>query len=340
MTAVRTPKDVRAAYLLVKDLMHPDPARYWVELLLTAIVAWGLFLAVCLLPLWSPAMWLAAAGAVVFWYRASFMMHELTHQRRADLPGFHAAWNLLVGVPTLLPSIFYEGVHSLHHKKSTYGTSRDPEYLPMGGRPWVVAGFLAASFVQPLLLALRFFVAVPISWVQAKLRRRLFRYGSTYTIRPIFTRQTTLAEEREIVNWELVILTVWAPLLAATAAGWLPWRWLLTWYVVYSAVILVNRVRMACAHRFESDGMPHEHWAQFADSIDTPGGLLAEILAPLGSKYHALHHLFPSLPFHNAKAAYERLAAAAPSDIEYRASTSPSFRRSFANLVGKRPTPQ
>jgi len=335
----RTPKDVRAAYLVVQDLMAPDPQRYWIELLRTSLLAWTAFLAACWLAPGSAWMILATVAAVLLWYRASFMIHELTHQRRDQIPAFHTAWNLLVGVPILLPSIFYEGVHQYHHKKSTYGTAEDPEYMAMAGRPWKTGAFLLASFLQPPLLMLRFLVGVPVSWVRAKLRRRLFKYGSAYTIRPIFTRKTTPEEEREIVQWEFVILAVWTPLLAATYSEFLPWRWLVIWYVVYSGLMLVNRIRMACAHRFESTGEKIGHWEQFADSIDTPGGWPAELIAPLGSKYHALHHLFPSLPFHNAKRAYERLVEAGPAHLDYRKSTSRSFAKSMASLLGSRRTP-
>ena len=36
---------------------------------------------------------------------------------------------LLIGVPLLVPSFIYEGVHNQHHAKRYYGTVDDPEYL-------------------------------------------------------------------------------------------------------------------------------------------------------------------------------------------------------------------
>jgi mannose-6-phosphate isomerase-like protein (cupin superfamily) len=64
---------------------------------------------------------------------------------------------------------------------------------------------------------------------------------------------------------------------------------------------------MLAAHRFASDGRPRDHLGQFADSIDTPAGWWAALWAPLGLRFHALHHLFPTLPFHNLRPAYRRL---------------------------------
>ena len=40
--------------------------------------------------------------------------------------GFRLVWNLIVGVPLLVPSFMYEGVHNLHHAKRYYGTARTP----------------------------------------------------------------------------------------------------------------------------------------------------------------------------------------------------------------------
>ena len=118
--------------------------------------------------------------AVLLWYRCAAMVHELTHQRNSGIPGFHRAWNLAIGVAWLLPSVMYEGVHSSHHKKTSYGTANDPEYLPLAGKPWAIARYLAFSFaIFPTLLA-RFLIGAPLSWLVPPLRRLLIRSASSY----------------------------------------------------------------------------------------------------------------------------------------------------------------
>ena len=57
----------------------------------------------------------AALVAILALYRAGSFIHELTHIKHKDVPGFRLGWNALVGVPLLMPSFMYEGVHSLHH---------------------------------------------------------------------------------------------------------------------------------------------------------------------------------------------------------------------------------
>lgn len=343
MTPSPGPADVVAAHRLVHDLFVPVPWRYWLELVLTGTAGWAALLLAAAADQ-SLVAALAAVVAVPIWYRAAGMAHELTHQSRGDLPGFHLAWNLVIGVPWLFPSVMYEGAHHDHHKRTTYGTRDDPEYLPLAGRPWAVAGYLGFAFViGPGLLA-RFLVLAPVSWVVPPLRRFLVRTASSYVINLAYVRRMARAERRALLAWECVILAAWGPPVAVTLAGGLPWRWLAVWYGVYTAVLLVNRVRMLSAHHFALDGSPTDHLGQFRDSIDTPAGWWAELWAPLGFRYHALHHLFPKLPFHNMSAAYRRLAGGLPAGSFYREATGrgliPSVRRVLAGgaRLATRPT--
>lgn len=326
------PADVVAAYRLVRDLFTPSPRAYWLELALTGSAAWAAILAACAAE--SPVVaGVALALAVPLWYRALTMMHELTHQRPEELPGFHLAWNLAVGVAWFLPSILYEGVHAGHHKKTTYGTAEDPEYLPLDGRRGAVFRYLALSFVLFPALALRFLVLAPVSWAMPLLRRLLVRSASSYVINLAYERRMSRAERRRLFLWECVILLVWWPPLALTVAGELPWRWPAVWYAVFTLVALVNRTRMLAAHRFASDGRATDHLGQFADSIDSPAGWWAELWAPLGMRYHALHHLFPTLPFHNMGRAYRRLAANLSDDSFYHRSRGRGLVWALARLL-------
>ena len=82
--------------------------------------------------------------------RQSTFIHELTHLKPRSVPGFRAAWNLLIGIPLLVPSFLYEGVHNQHHAKRYYGTANDPEYLPLAlMKPWTLPVFLIAAALAP-----------------------------------------------------------------------------------------------------------------------------------------------------------------------------------------------
>ena len=73
------------------------------------------------------------------------------------MPGFRLGWNVLVGVPMMVPSFMYEGVHNLHHARTRYGTVEDPEYLPLAlMKPWTLPLFLLVSLLAPIALLFRF----------------------------------------------------------------------------------------------------------------------------------------------------------------------------------------
>ena len=56
-------------------------------------------------------------------------------------------------------------------------------------------------------------------------------------------------------------------------------------------------------------------------------GLVAELWAPVGLRYHALHHLLPSMPYHSLGEAHPRLVAHLGFDSTHQKSNYPSLPR-------------
>jgi fatty acid desaturase len=341
-TSVAASTDTRAEVIrlrrLVADLVRPDPVRYWLDGTLAAGAAWLAFVALCTAPAFAPWCAIAYLSAVLLWYRASIFIHELAHLRPTHVPGFRTAWNLAVGLPMLLPSILYEGVHAGHHRKATYGTEQDPEYLPLAGSPALIVTFVLAGLALPLLLAFRFLVAVPASVLSRRLRRWLEINGSAFTMNPKYARKPTAAERRSLWRWDALLTTcVWLFVLGC-ARGWLPWKIAASWYAVYAGVCVLNHLRTLVAHRYRSGGRPTDHAGQLADSIDTPEPWWTALWAPLGLRYHALHHLLPNLPYHRLPVAYERIRSASSLGDLYSQARGPGFWRSLRLLWSDRPT--
>src|SRR5437660_24473 len=109
---------------LVKDLHSPNPRIYWTDLLLTAAVGWTAFVAGATVSWRSWPEWIALLISILALYRGLCFLHEITHLRASLLGRFEFVWNLLFGIPLLLPSFMYAGVHQSHHSLSTYGTDR------------------------------------------------------------------------------------------------------------------------------------------------------------------------------------------------------------------------
>ena len=324
------------AHALVADLHTPAPRIFWLDLSVSAAIGWSAFAVAAGSSPFSSAMLAAASLAALALYRGVCFTHELAHLRRRAIPGFETAFNVLFGVPLLLPSFTYLGVHQSHHSLSTYGTKDDPEYLPFArSRRLMVAFGIQSALLLPILMVVRFLVLAPVALVWPPFHRWLETHASSFAMNPEYRRVVAADMARKMRRWELAILAFWGTAIGLTYAGAIPARVFWVWLVVLTAVSLLNTARVLGAHEYESDGVAQGREWQLADSIDTPGGPWTELWAPVGLRYHALHHYFPGIPYHNLGAAYRRIVESTARESGYLDSTSPSLRRSLVVLYAK-----
>jgi fatty acid desaturase len=126
-------------------------------------------------------------------------------------------------------------------------------------------------------------------------------------INPEFRRKPPEGNLKRRVFWQELGGFVWAWVLIASTL-FIGWRPLLIAFAIVSLTAVLNQLRTLVAHLWENDGEPMTVTAQFLDSVNVPPpGPAAEIWAPVGLRYHALHHLMPSIPYHNLPEAHRRL---------------------------------
>ncbi|MEY4721908.1 MAG: hypothetical protein RIQ46_1633 [Pseudomonadota bacterium] len=324
---------LRAAVELTRDIAEARPGIYWPDMLASALLGYAALAGAILLDdrLAALACGLVAALAL---YRALLFIHELSHIHKDALPGFRLGWNLLVGIPLLTPSFMYEGVHTLHHARTRYGTAEDPEYLPLAlMRPMSLPTFALIALLLPPSLLLRSAVLVPLGVILPPLRREVWARVSSLAINPAFRRRPPEGGFARMVFWQELGASAWAWLV-------LGWSWLNGWQPLLVAMAVVattavlNQVRTLVAHLWENEGEPMTVTAQFLDSVNVPPpGPLSPLWAPVGLRYHALHHLLPSMPYHALGEAHRRIAAHLGAGSTYDKANYPGLRPLMGRLV-------
>jgi fatty acid desaturase len=319
---------VRGAHALVHDLLEPAPVRYWADFLVTVAIAYAAF--ATLLSADAAALRMGALGVgALAAYRAVVFTHEIAHRPAGTFGAFTVAWNALCGIPFWMPSFLY-GDHKAHHARGAYGTAADPEYLALAVHPRARSlVFLSLALVYPILGPLRFLLLTPLALVARPLDRLVYtRASSLYNMNERY-RRVYDGHARSASRW----------LQEVAASGW---AWVAVWlvvsgraspgvvgqaYGVFLLWMLVNQVRTLAAHRYANHGgAPLSHLDQVRDTNTfSRGAWLADLWAPVGMRYHALHHLMPALPYHAMAAAHHRLMTELPPASPYRA----TLRRSL-----------
>src|SRR4051812_44502340 len=120
------------ARTIVRDLFVANERIYWIDFLTTIFVGYVAFglarlpFDLQLKPLWLRSILGLAAFCVqcACFYRAVMFVHELSHLPEKKFTAFRMVWNLLCGIPFLVPSFTYY-THRDHHRRETFGTEGD-----------------------------------------------------------------------------------------------------------------------------------------------------------------------------------------------------------------------
>jgi fatty acid desaturase len=178
-------------------------------------------------------------------------------------------------------------------------------------------------------------VLTPLSFLIPPLRRIVRERYSGMIINPMFRRKSPEGEFRRQWAWQEGGAWAWSTLLVAAGVfGWVPLRALVIFGAIAAATLVLNQIRTLVAHLWENDGEVLTVTAQFLDSVNVPPpGLLPELWAPVGLRYHALHHLLPGVPYHALAEAHRRLKDALPTDSQYHKANYRSLPKLVLNLV-------
>lgn len=332
------------ARAIVHDEFAPRAWIYWTDFLLSLAVGFGSYGFVRKQELFSWQQIALFVVSVLGIYRAVNFIHELVHLRTGTFRVFRFTWNLLCGIPSLIPSFMYY-THLDHHRRNHYGTELDGEYVPLGSKSRrSIVLYLLQPLILPPLAYLRFMLLTPLAWLSPRVRRWAYEHASSMImdpkyVRPYPTKQTLWVWRLQeavccLWTWAAVILAIRglqpgvdpAAFARPILNGVLPLSFFVQLYLTGVGVLTLNMVRTLGAHRFLNDGGEVSFAEQLLDSVNFDRWpVTTELWAPLGLRFHALHHLFPSLPYHNLARAHRKLLAELPADSLYHATNASSL---------------
>lgn len=331
------------ARTLIGDLTKPNPTIYWVDFLVSIFGGYAAAAATLHVPrLYWPEPWvipvvaLTYCLALILIMRSVMFIHELVHLPREGFRGFRIAWNLLCGIPLFVPSFLYYP-HVDHHRRKHYGTDHDGEYLSLSHNSrWLILGFVAQALIIPFLGLFRFIVLSPICWFVPGARSYVHRHASTMLVDPFYERDDASPKlMRMVFLQELGCFLIGLSFIFGhkiRTGVWFDPLWVLV-YVLAIGLLILNEIRTLGAHRWTGDGSEMSFEEQLLDSVNYPNNpLVSELWGPIGTRFHALHHLFPRLPYHNLGKAHARLVEGLPKDSPYHRTVATSLTAEIVAL--------
>lgn len=337
---------LRVCRNLIGDLFQPVAWIYWTDFLLTYAAGFYCFSRVYGGPIYQRHQGFQGTFEQAFFfilscllfYRAGMFIHEVVHQRASGrLKFFRFVWNLICGIPFLVPSFVYYP-HIDHHRRKHFGTKRDGEYLPLEHQSiWQILLYLSWCFVIPLLAIFRFLVLTPLAWAIPGFRAFVHRHASSMVMDPTYIRPLPTKKTLRIIHLQEFACFLWCLVIAVVAptiVGQWPTPFLIHIYLMSVCIVFLNSIRTIGSHRWFNDGHEMSFVDQLLDSVNYPRRpWISELWGPVGTRYHGLHHLFPTLPYHALPEAHRRLMESLPSDSPYRQTEETSLTAGMIDLL-------
>ncbi len=311
----------------LKSLLAPfhsiDKRMIWGDFLLNLILSWPLFIYTCFRP-----NLLTFFISVFFLYRGTMLIHEVVHVSK-KVPGYRLAYNLFFGWFTSYPVYIFDG-HLYHHGKATYATKRDPEYkfIPEYNNKTLI-GPIISAFLLPIFQIIRFGVMpLFLPFMPEKYQIYVYERMSTLVFDVNFKRKIKNKEiELKVMKFNDLMCALYKiATIALIMTGILPLRFIIYFYIGFALGSILNMYRALFNHLYTNESLkPLNKDQHILDKTTVESGFLTSIIFVNGLNYHALHHLFPEIPYYRLGAAHRLLMKELPADHIYRKSVYPSF---------------
>ena len=303
--------------LLPPNIFEIKSVIYWQDFLSCVFLGWSAFILTGVVARFSLQFCFLWVVAILTLYRCLGFVHEIIHQQnnKKYLKGFVSLWHLFFGIPFFFPSPFYQ-CHLEHHKK--HKTIEDPQYPFLRGNRWAIIRLVILNpLLYPLLFAFRFLVLSPLSIFNQRLRHFLDTQLSSIA-EPGYIAKFNHQQRQLLYKVEVAIFIFWGVILLLLISKIIPSYYLAAWYFLLTSMWSLNFFRVLGEHRLDQlSETPLTPEEQLLDSYTYSQGFLLPLLYFVGLRYHALHHLYPNIPYHNLSQAHQSLKKHLPEDSLY-----------------------
>ncbi|MBE7525739.1 fatty acid desaturase [candidate division WWE3 bacterium] len=259
---------LREAHHLVRDLMTPNPWIYWSDFLFHITLGWAAYFTALFSPLFSLWHWADSWSPCWRCTVRRFFRARAGAFEKGTFQNFRLVWNIICGVPFMIPSFTYDGVHNDHHKPDVRHQRGwrvlAVRHAQTGGN----GGLCVAVVSDPDCIggALRavdagFYLIPP-------LRKIIWERASSLTIDPAYRRAPDAI--RNDHNWqqqELGACLFGCSVIALVWSGVFPVAVLVLWYLIAVTIFILNSLRTLAAHAYRNPGdrkmtLPEQYWTR------------------------------------------------------------------------------
>jgi fatty acid desaturase len=217
------------------------------------------------------------------------------------------------------------------------------EYIPLATMPaWQILAYLAQVFVIPIAAIVRWGVFTPLTWVSPRFRDWVHRHASSMVMDPKYIRPLPTSRVLRTIRLQefCCFAFVWFMAARLTMSRGIfldeplsPW-FLVHMYAMSVFIVGINAVRTLGSHRWTHSGDGEMTFVeQMLDSVNYPHRpWISGLWGPIGLRFHALHHIFPTMPYHALATAHKRLMRDLPADSPYRRTEARSLLGVIATL--------
>jgi fatty acid desaturase len=309
-------QDIQIMRRLLAEFHDVRPVLFWRDLILNALIGYSALA----FTIYRPNV-ISLVIATIFIYRGCTLLHEVSHLAK-KIKGYRIAYNILFGWAFSYPAYIFD-THLFHHGKKTYGTDSDPEYK-------FIPRFDHATFLRPIVVAVilplfqwyRFGILPLIEHFMSKEKKRNLYQTLSALVFSMEYRRKIKDEQKDLRNMvlnDLATASVKVITVGLIVAGILPLHTLVVWYLVTAFASVLNMYRALLNHLYTNESNQPLSWQEHLNDTTTiEPGLITNIVCANGLNYHAIHHLFPELPYTNLAAAHQKLMKELPADHLYR----------------------